>query len=288
MDYAAAMKPVAAAAVAYRHCVIAHAFGERYDSPVPLSALRSRRRPGRTAVLRAGLSALGGRHGRSGRPPTSSSLRAAAVRRRRRPSPCSPCSWSAGLARQPGGRREPAPDVLLARRVGRRAALGGPARATAPGRPTRSPRSPARRAPRRCGKPVLDRTDAAAVAARRGLVDRRGPVLRWSSSASSSSTRRPPCRGSPRWRCSSTRRLRRRRDRLRSRGLDEPGEVFTVLFATWGRLGVWRFRAPGRRGLRRRPGRAVRGVAEPHRRRPAAARLGLVRRAALDAAVEHG
>jgi hypothetical protein len=26
-------------------------------------------------------------------------------------------------------------------------------------------------------------------------------------------------------------------------------EMFTVLFATWGRLGVWRFRAPGRRGF---------------------------------------
>ncbi len=27
------------------------------------------------------------------------------------------------------------------------------------------------------------------------------------------------------------------------------GEMFTVLFATWGRLGWWRFRAPGRRGF---------------------------------------
>ena len=32
-------------------------------------------------------------------------------------------------------------------------------------------------------------------------------------------------------------------------GWRRQGEVFTVLFATWGRLGWWRFGAPGRRGI---------------------------------------
>ena len=62
------------------------------------------------------------------------------------------------------------------------------------------------------------------------------------------------------------------------------GEIFTVMLATWGRLGWWRFRAPGRRGFAGGLG-AVRGNTRAGGGCPAAAGFRLVRRPALDPAM---
>ena len=269
--------------------ILAHAFGARYDLPIPLwlfvlggaavvvlsflvAERRTRRASRRSPLARTWryLRPMGtARHGRGRGQPAVAGL--PVIGRHRR---------------QPGDPREHRADVVLAGDLDHRAADLRPARRLDPaGQPVRRPRQavrPAGAAQRSCWAA----SDPVRVAGQARLVAGGGALLPDRLRRAGLQQDRRPAAGDRDRAAGLRRRARVPRPDVRPRWL-ERGEMFSVLFSTWGRLGFFRFGAQGRRGFAGGLDVPFEPSPVPYGVRPAAAGQRQLRRPDLHAALDH-